>query len=218
LKIKLEKQLNMKNNIVLCTLATFALLATMSVSAQAQTPTQYEDSDALVEYFLGKEDLPDGGLGPSPSIRTLRGYYTVSGFHQKPYDKYNPVWSGVASAIIPGFGQAICGKPLRGVLFLAGTVGPAVAAVLTYQKPVTNDYGMVEHNVAHTAALIGVSAAMWIWNVLDAAEVAILLNKYNRDTLQERGVSLSLNPNFSVTPSADGAIAPTAGIALTLNF
>ena len=210
--------MDMKNKIILCFFVMIATLVAANISALAQPANLDDDPDALMAYSLGKEDLPDGGLGHNPSIRTLREYYTVSGFHQQPYDKYNPVWSGVASAVIPGFGQVVCGKPLRGALFLVGTVGPVAAAVLTYRKPVTNDAGYTEHNIAHTAALVGVAAAMWIWNVLDAAEVAILLNKYNRDTLRNRGVSLSVNPNFSVLPSLGGSVVPTTGIALTLNF
>lgn len=202
------------NRHILYTLTALSLLAIGIWSAQAQEIGTYT-LEELKEFFYSEKELPAGGLGNNPSIATLREYYSVSGFHMQPYDKYNPIWCGAASAVVPGFGQIICGKPMRGILFFAGVAAPVTAAVLTYKPPYTNEYGMTEHDITHTVALVATALVAWGWNVIDAAEVAILRDRYNRDVMKSHGAELSLNPCVGVAP---GTTNPYAGLSLSLNF
>ena len=193
---------------------TTALLVLNATTAHSQEIGGYTREELHDFLFSGKE-VPADGLGDNPSIATLRSYYSVSGFHMEPYDKYNPGWCGAASAIVPGLGQIICGKPLRGILFFAGFAAPVTAAIVTYKPPYINAQGLPEHEIAHTAALLVAAAIAWGWNIIDAAEVAILRDKYNRDVMRSHGAKLSLNPCVGVAP---GTSNPYAGLSLSLNF
>lgn len=204
----------MKPHVCIFAVVATAILALNVVTAYSQETEGYAREE-LSDFLFSGMEIPVEGLGSNPTIATLREYYSVSGLHMQPNDKYNPVWCGVASAAVPGLGQIICGKAGRGILFLLGTAAPVTAAVLTYQKPYINDYGYPEHIIGHTVALIGASVVMWAWNVIDAAEVAILRDKYNRDVIKSPGAKLSLNPCVGVTP---GTTNPYAGLSLSLNF
>lgn len=208
----------MKHIGIIC--AALALLAIFSTTAiaQDQTPGTVLDMDEIMQLYYGTDTMPAEGIGANPTIHELRSYYNVSGYSKEPYDKYSPGWTAVMSAVVPGLGQIACGKAVRGIIFLLGTAAPVTAAVLTYQKPYFNDFGFPEHNIGHTVALIGASVVMWAWNVIDAAEVAILLDKYNRDLLRNKKAELSVEPSLSMIPSACGSVIPAAGITLAINF
>lgn len=208
----------MKQITTIC--AIFALLVSFSanVSAQSQSFATDPDSKVFVPFYYGLQPIPEEGLGPNPTIRELRNYFTVSGFEMESYDKYNPVLSSVVSAIIPGLGQAACGKPVRGLLILAGFAVPATTAIATYQRPFINEYGNREHNIDHTAVLVGIAAVIWVWNIIDAAEVAILINKYNRHLDKCRQVEYIVRPHVGLYPNTNNILSPTAGVALAINF
>ena len=108
----------------------------------------------------------DSGCNPSPSFNS--------------YSKYPLKDAGIAlilSVIIPGLGQIYCGKVGRGISILVASIILApIIYFFTCAVFVATGSG--------TAAVIGLLAtgligfAIWIWNILDARDVAKEYNDY----------------------------------------
>lgn len=208
----------MKRLTILCALLALTFATALTPCADAQEKYSDTEIELLREGgFLGGKALPAEGLGVNPTVKMLREYYSLSWSGMEDGDKYSPAWTAVSSAILPGSGQMICGKAGRGVLFLLGTAAPATAAILTYKGSYVNAYGYPEKDITHTAALVGVAVAMWVWNIVDAMEVAVLTNKYNRDMNAARA-KLSMNPYLSTNPLGATSAEPVVGMSLVLNF
>ena len=208
----------MKKASILFAIMVSVIFSAFSFCAQAQE--RYSETEmALLRAhgLLGDKVSASDGFVGKPTIHNLRGYYSLSWSGMEDGDKYDPVWTAVASAVFPGLGQTICGKSVRGLLFLLGTAAPVTAAVLTYKKPYTNGLGFEERDITHTVLLAGAAAIMWIWNVVDAAEVAVLVNKYNRDLEGWREAAVSMVPYVSLNPTGV-AVEPSVGLSLVLNF
>lgn len=228
----------MKKIIILLTLVATLLCVTARAATTAYeqnteppteesfVPVPVSEEQMEANYYFGNTEFDEldepqteaNGLRiDNPTVRELKKRYDVSGYRKQPGDPYDPVWCAIASAVVPGIGQIICDKVGRGVLFFVGTAAPLAAAIATKKEPYINAYGFPEHDIAHTAALIGVTVIVWVWNVIDAAEIAILKDKHFRDSVIN-GAKLSVNPYFDLTPNPTGNLAPQVGLSLAVNF
>lgn len=119
-------------------------------------------------------------------------------------DPYNPVISGVYSFIIPGLGQMYCGEVGRGLAFLGGYAGFSVVAgvgmaqifnsSLNYYN---SDSGYTRNTNAGVGIMllgIGGMAAVGIWSIVDAVNVAKVNNMYIRDLRRTYGMKLEMSP------------------------
>ena len=201
----------------------FAIVACMIFSAISfctQAQERYSEAEMALlraHELIGDKVAESGGFVGNPTVYNLRGYYSLSWSGMEEGDKYDPVWTAVASGVFPGLGQTICGKPARGLLFLVGTAAPVTAAVLMCKKPYDNGSGTRARDITLTAVLAGAAVAMWIWDIVDAAEVAVLVNKYNRDLVRQREAAVSMVPHVSLNPTG-AAVEPAVGLSLVLNF
>ena len=102
----------------------------------------------------------DYGCNPSPSFNS--------------YGKYPLKDTGIAlilSVIIPGLGQIYCGKVGRGISILVASIILApIIYFFTCAVFVATESGAAAVIGLLAAALVGL--VIWIWNILDARDVA----------------------------------------------
>lgn len=97
------------------------------------------------------------------------------------FNAKTPVNAALRSLILPGWGQFFNGQKTKGYILGAVALGCAVGSVVTYQlalkdwddyekKGIPDDplYDSYKGKVITTNVLIGVSAAAWIYAVVDA--------------------------------------------------
>lgn len=209
----------MKNLVTICALLVLTFLPVMTFGVMAQEKYSATEMKMLREHgFLGGNPMPDEGLGDNPTVKELRRYYSPAWSGMEDGDRYSPAWVAVSSAVLPGAGQMICRKPGRGIVFLFCTAAPAAAAAVTYKKLYVDEGGTRKQNLVYPAALACVAAVVWVWNIVDAAEVAVLTNKYNRDMNTAGRATLSVNPYLSTQPLGVNAAEPVVGLSLAFNF
>lgn len=139
-------------------------------------------------------------------------------------DPYSPGWSGIASAIIPGFGQALSDEWGRGTCFFLGSLALSCASLASLEW---NTYGLeysysvdVEGNSA-SGILALASLGLYIWNICDAVRVAKVKNMYYQDirSRQTGGLDVRLEPFVAAAPATplQGRTA-AAGLSLRVSF
>lgn len=196
-----------------------ALVMATSVSAFAQ----YNDA--------AKE--PVDGIEMGMKYKQLKNLYNYSQYKESLDDRYSPVWSGVASFLIPGLGQMISNELGRGFAWFGGAVastavfcvgsGLTASAALIQQNP-----DMVEDTDINTSAymtagtivsLVGSLAllAVDVCAIVDAVRVAKVKNMYEQDLRQKYSLDVQLHPTVNYVKTSNG-VQPTAGFTLALNF
>jgi hypothetical protein len=89
----------------------------------------------------------------------------------------------LASYVIPGLGQCLCGETIRGICIGAATMGSIACAA---------GFGDFSDE---TGAILGIAAfGLWIWNIYDANRVAKIKNMYINDTQSRHKASVSVGP------------------------
>ena len=175
-------------------------------------------------------------IAPGMKYKDLKDLYNPQEYVKSEIDPYSKGWSGLASFVVPGLGQLICGETGRGLAIFAGDVALSTAAKIFADKyrativrdangtPLKDYEGTFVYNDEKAAtiwggALLGVGAAgiaYWIWNIVDARNVARVKNMYYQD-LQMSPVEFKVYPSVSYINTTDG-FKPVTGMTLSLQF
>lgn len=192
--------------------------------------TIYRSDVLLIRYSTGRNEvmtdermLPpvtlclsneeDAGLIVSGmKYKQLKKYYDHKAYVPSTSDPYNPMWSGIASFFIPGLGQMICGEVGRGFAYLGGVAGCMVLTVVGGALSTTTSFGLP----VCTASAVGI-LALEISSIVDAVQVARVLNMYERDLRALSAVDVKLYPSLNYIPMGK-VFQPTAGLTLAVNF
>lgn len=173
---------------------------------------------------------------PGMKYRELKDIYNTKEYVKSDIDPYSRGWAGLASFVVPGLGQVICGEAGRGIAIFAGDLALGAAVKLTadkyesyiqkdasgnYIKDVEGGYVMTDDKEAMKwgGAMICLAVgnvAYWIWNICDARMVAKVKNMYYQD-LQMRPVEFRAYPSVSSAITSQG-IRPVAGLTLSMQF
>ena len=168
--------------------------------------------------------------------RELKDIYNTKEYVKSDIDPYSRGWAGLASFVVPGLGQVICGEAGRGIAIFAGDLALGAAVKLTadkyesyiqkdasgnYIKDVEGGYVMTDDKEAMKwggamICLVVGNVAYWIWNICDARMVAKVKNMYYQD-LQMRPVEFRAYPSVSSAITSQG-IRPVAGLPLSMQF
>lgn len=155
---------------------------------------------------------------PRLKYRDLRITYDYHGYEQMPQDRYSCAWIGVASAFVPGLGQAICNEWGRA----CGIAGGMLALRILGESfdNVCYDY---EYGTSRTAGSMGTlicfaaAAGLEIWNIVDAIRVARVKNMYFRD-YGLTSVNVSFGPSLAFQQTGGRQAGPSLGVSLKLQF
>jgi hypothetical protein len=150
--------------------------------------------------------------------------YNTNYYIHEAGDAYSPFWSGLASFVIPGLGQGICGEWGRGLCIMATNVGLSVlfygslAAWNAAYNQETQEGGEGASLLVF-ASVIG-QVCLDIWNVFDAVKVAKVKNMYQQDIRAQRAsFDIRIDPFIAYNPSITTSNnQPTAGLSLKVLF
>lgn len=135
--------------------------------------------------------------------------YDHHNYRPQPYDDYSPAWSGVASFIIPGLGQAICGEWGRGLAYFGSSV--LISSVGGVVTALTYDYWPI---FVTTAAVLTID----IMSIVDAVHVAKIKNMYYQDLRgQHANINFGFSPYLTYT-NFTGTTNAVVGLSINLNF
>lgn len=174
-------------------------------------------------------------VAPGMKYKDLKDSYNPKSYVAQSTDPYSRVWSGVASWLVPGLGQAICGEVGRGLKFFGADLVFASVASYGAQKFEDNAVikdGKVESYKNESAAKSGAyimmgslvaAAVVDIWAIVDAVKVAKVKNMYYQDLYGRRSaIDLGFEPYFTLAPSSSAvtgnAFQPVAGMSMRLSF
>ncbi len=147
-------------------------------------------------------------LKPNMKYKELRPLYDTRDYVHYESAAYKPGIMGIASFLIPGFGDCLVDEWGRGLLQFGGTiVCTAGASILS--KGYHFDEG------AFVCAAGGL--AIWIWSIFDAVKVSKIKNMYIHDYMKMYGADFKLYPSVSCLTTT-GKTIPTAGLTLALTF
>ena len=108
--------------------------------------------------------------------------YDLKSYTYMPGDPYDPTNISITSAIVPGLGQMICDKGIKGLCFLAGYVGGWALAIsgikMSIQtvspEPDWSKVGPIAQRRMRGG--LAIAAASWLWNMFDAPRTAKIQN------------------------------------------
>ena len=176
-------------------------------------------------------------VAPGMKYRELKGMYNHKNYVKSSVDPYSKGWSGLASAIVPGLGQIICGETGRGIAIIGGDIAFGVGTRLCvnqflnyvekdadgkYKKDENGLFVVTDEKAALKwgYGLIGLAAGnmvYWIWNICDATKVAKVKNMYYQDLKGGRTMEFNMYPSVDLAMTAKGT-TPVAGMTLALQF
>lgn len=121
----------------------------------------------------------------------------------------------MASFVIPGLGQMICGEVGRGFAYLGGQLALSVATYLSTSACYCYGY----YGIGTIVGLVGISGviAIDICSIVDAVRVAKVKNMYTQDLRNNYSFDLKLHPSVDVM-QVGNTLQPTVGMTLALNF
>lgn len=174
-------------------------------------------------------------VAPGMKYKDIKDSYNTKNYVPQSADPYSRVWSGVASWLVPGLGQAICGEAGRGLKFFGASIlcaGIAGAGMEKFEDNAVIKNGEVESYIDESAAksgayiMLGAAAAAFvvdIWAIVDAVKVAKVKNMYYQDLYGRRAaIDLGFEPYFTLAPSSSAvtgnAFQPVAGMSMRLSF
>jgi len=180
-------------------------------------------NEALAEREAGGSPYAPEML-PGLKYKNYKALYNPRMYIPQLGDPYSPGWSGIASAIIPGFGQALSDEWGRGTCFFLGSLALSCASLASLEW---NTYGLeysysvdVEGNSA-SGILALASLGLYIWNICDAVRVAKVKNMYYQDMRSRRtgGLDVRLEPFVAAAPATGLQGRPAAaGLSLRVAF
>ena len=169
--------------------------------------------------------------------KDLKDMYNPRNYTSTNTDPYSRVWSGVASAFIPGLGQLICGETGRGLAVFAGDaafgIGAAVCVGKFYDYVQKDADGKVMKDADGKLIITDEKAAMkwgwglvglaagnavyWLWNVCDAVKVSKVKNMYHQDLQGRHAAEFNLYPSVDFAMMSNG-VKPVTGMTLSMKF
>lgn len=191
-----------------------------------------------IEYWNGElEDLArkaevlplnaKGEVKQGMSFGQYKKLYSHKDYIHEAPDPYSRAWAGISSALVPGLGQVICGRPIRGLAFFGGAAALTAAGLCfadcdTVAKDESGgkvlEIGLNEVVLGFFAAALAVD----IWSVCDAVKVARIRNMYIQDmrTLKytDPTFDLRLSPFLSSPVTPASGPGPVAGLSLRMRF
>ena len=171
---------------------------------------------AVVHYANGKNEVfnqsPYAAGQVVPKYKELKEMYDFRNYVQMTGDPYSPAWSGVASFFIPGLGQMICGEVGRGLAFLGGQV--LAGGIIGFSYVMSYQVDNYQPYVIGTLVAGAAAAAIDIWAIVDAIQVAKVKDMYQQDIRNQYSFNVKMYPSVSSAPGS--VIAP--GITLAVVF
>ena len=152
------------------------------------------------------------GIVPGMKYKELKNIYDYRDYIPGLVQTYSPAWSGVASWVIPGLGQMVCGSVGRGFAYLGGYAGcylvTVFGAVLSYDTA----FGGIMA-LAGCAGMLTVN----ICSIVDAVRMAKVKNMYMNDLRRKYSFELDLYPSVNYVQTGS-SLQPAAGLTLALKF
>jgi len=181
----------------------------------------YENGDTAI-FSNQESSYPDyrlyanGPVVPGMSYRDYKDFYDTGFYCPEPDDPYSRFWTGAASFLIPGLGEAIEGEWLRGLCFCASNV--ALYAIQRSNAVYDGTGAVVDANSFYWTAFFA-RVALNIWSICDAVHIAKVKNMYYQDITRMRSsLDFKLEPYFAYSPSDANNLRPAAGLSLKLSF
>lgn len=180
----------------------------------------------MIRYENGEKDIFDGysdytpqaeaQVHPGMHYRDYKFLYKPRLYVRQPYDRYSPGWSGFASVVIPGLGQAINGEWGRAATFFTLNILSNVMINGRRKYDAQGNYYYDESVVPYV--IIG--AIVDIWSVFDAVRVAKVKNMYEQDMRGlEASVDMKVEPFLTYMPAGTvQGCKPAAGLSLKVRF
>lgn len=106
-----------------------------------------------------------------PSLRLLADrIIIIDRTPRAPMEPPPAKWAACWSFVIPGLGQLVLGKPLRGALFAVGAFGSMYGGVAAASAVGLSNPDGTSNGTASALVLAGVGlyAAIWVWSMVDA--------------------------------------------------
>lgn len=164
-------------------------------------------------YLYTTDREPAPGIVPGMTYRQIKNLYDHKDYVATMADEYSPVWSGVASFVLPGLGQIVCDEVGRGIAWLCGYVGCAIVAGIGYGL---TGYGSESGAITTGVAATGM-AAVNVLSIVDAIRVAKKKNMYEQDLRKVFTCDVDLYPSVNYVQTMHG-VQPTAGLTLAMRF
>lgn len=167
---------------------------------------------AFAQYRDDYKDIKDR------SYKELKSEYNYKDYEKTIVDRYSTGWSGIASFVIPGLGQMVCGEFTRGLSFLGGHFAGLMLAQGVITTSAANNGGEATDGAAVVAlAAVTGTLALDICSIVDAVRVAKVKNMYIQELRRMYSFDVNLAPSFDVVNTGDG-LKPTAGMTLAISF
>ena len=162
------------------------------------------------------------GHNAKMKYKQLKLIYNYEEYSPDITDRYSPTWSGVASFLLPGLGQMICGEFGRGFAFLGGYLGCYSIGGISIVAGIglDDDGNTVNHSpgsvIVGTTFLTG-ALAIYIRSIIDAKRVAIVKNMYEQDLNKTYPLEMKLYPSIDYALIGN-TYQPTTGLKLAVRF
>jgi len=121
------------------------------------------------------------GILSNAQYRTNKKTYNRRTYHYEIGDRYSPAVAGIASFLIPGLGQMICGETVRGLCFMVPAYTGATIGLVEFARGMS---GMTNSDSTEGTVLLlsfGLFYALELWSTIDAVHVAKVNNMTFRD-------------------------------------
>ena len=167
-----------------------------------------------------RKNVPDlqmmqfGAPTPGLKYKELRRYYydpsdyDLSGF----YENHSRWAAGVLSALLPGLGECVNGEWGRGIGKFAASFG--MFAVFAISRPSRIDY---DGNDFLAFLAVNGYIALRIWSIVDAVNIAKVLNMYEFDLFNLGIKSFSVYPAVGTASNGCDSFA-TIGLGIAIGF
>lgn len=171
----------------------------------ARTTTYATPYSPYQEFDYGMADHIQVGM----KYDQLKKLYDYRMYRPGGYERYSPVWSGVASFFIPGLGQLICGEAGRGFGQFALSTMCDIVTIVSIVEEVE---GL---SLLTSLAHLGIA----IWSIVDATQVAKVKNMYETDLRSMRSsVDVEMYPSLNTFTTQSNGIGVAPGMTLAITF
>ena len=197
---------------------TREMMVTSPTAASNARTTGMATASSDKVYAIAPENLRAG-----MKYKQLKKIYNKSAWDGAQYgDTYaSATWCW--NFLLPGLGQMVMGEGGRGAAFLGAELGCAVisgvGAGISANAIYEGDEGAeIAGAIVSIVGSLG-SLGVYVWSLLDAANVMKIKNMYGRDM---RGIASNvefhISPWVSPARNINGNQQAAAGLALTMNF
>ena len=161
---------------------------------------------ALLIGYAASAQTPEG-IKPGMKYRELKEYYNYKDYTKTDDQVHSPAGVGIASYLIPGLGEMICGSGWRGAIFMGGWLACHYCCIASI---------MELSDAMYYTSVLG-AQAIRIISCIDATRVAKVKNMYKRDLKGMYALDVDLYPSMNYMKTAEG-IQPISGLTLAVRF